>query len=135
MVLVSSAENEVLAELSGRVELQAQLFGGPRDPKVLGVILNKVRTDEGMEVFAARLKEHSPLLRSGDFRLLGCIPYQADLNAPRTRDVAELLGAQVINAGDYEQRRMNKIIICAQDRAQYRAVAQAGRSRGDPGRS
>jgi phosphate acetyltransferase len=113
VILVSAAENEVLAELSGRVELQAQLFGGPRDPKVLGVILNKVRTEESMEAFAARLKEHSPLLRSGDFRLLGCIPYQADLNAPRTRDVAELLGAQVINAGDYEQRRMNKIIICA----------------------
>ena len=113
VILVSAAENEVLAELSGRVELQAQLFGGPKDPKVLGVILNKVRTDETMQAFAARLKEHSPLLRNGDFRLLGCIPYQADLNAPRTRDVADLLGAQVINAGDYEQRRMNKIIICA----------------------
>ncbi|MGH8464450.1 MAG: phosphate acetyltransferase, partial [Pseudomonas sp.] len=113
VILVSAPENEVLTELSGRVELQAQLFGGPRDPKVLGVILNKVRTDESMSDFARRLKEHSPLLRGDDFRLLGCIPYQADLNAPRTRDVAELLGAQVLNAGDYEQRRMNKIIICA----------------------
>ncbi|MGC1333701.1 phosphate acetyltransferase [Pseudomonas sp.] len=114
VILVSAAsETEVLAELSGRVELQAQLFGGPRDPKVLGVILNKVRTDESLEAFATRLKEHSPLLRGGDFRLLGCIPYQADLNAPRTRDVAELLGAQVINAGDYDTRRMSKIIICA----------------------
>lgn len=113
VILVSAPENEVLSELSGRVELQAQLFGGPRDPKVLGVILNKVRTDESMADFAMRLREHSPLLRGNDFRLLGCIPYQADLNAPRTRDVAELLGAQVLNAGDYEQRRMNKIIICA----------------------
>ncbi|MGC7838833.1 phosphate acetyltransferase [Pseudomonas wayambapalatensis] len=113
VILVSAPENEVLSELSGRVELQAQLFGGPRDPKVLGVILNKVRTDESMVDFATRLREHSPLLRGNDFRLLGCIPYQADLNAPRTRDVAELLGAQVLNAGDYEQRRMNKIIICA----------------------
>lgn len=113
VILVSAPENEVLSELSGRVELQAQLFGGPRDPKVLGVILNKVRTDESMADFATRVREHSPLLRGNDFRLLGCIPYQADLNAPRTRDVAELLGAQVLNAGDYEQRRMNKIIICA----------------------
>ena len=113
VILVSAPENDVLAELSGRVELQAQLFGGPKDPKVLGVILNKVRSDESMHAFATRLKEHSPVLRSGDFRLLGCIPYQADLNAPRTRDVAELLGAQVLNAGDYEQRRMNKIILCA----------------------
>ncbi|ATR81801.1 phosphate acetyltransferase [Pseudomonas sp. HLS-6] len=113
VILVSAPENDVLAELSGRVELQAQLFGGPKDPKVLGVILNKVRSDESMHAFATRLKEHSPVLRSGDFRLLGCIPYQADLNAPRTRDVAELLGAQVLNAGDCEQRRMNKIILCA----------------------
>ncbi|EPM74024.1 phosphate acetyltransferase, partial [Pseudomonas syringae pv. actinidiae ICMP 18804] len=86
VILVSAPENEVLTELSGRVELQAQLFGGP-------------------------LKEHSPLLRNGDFRLLGCIPYRAELNAPRTRDVAELLGAQVLNAGDYDQRRMSRIII------------------------
>ncbi|AMK29447.1 MULTISPECIES: phosphate acetyltransferase [Pseudomonas] len=113
VILVSAPENEVLSELSGRVELQAQLFGGPRDPKVLGVILNKVRTDESMADFATRLREHSPLLRGNDFRLLGCIPYQAELNAPRTRDVAELLGAQVLNAGDYDQRRMSKIIICA----------------------
>ncbi|WP_407315097.1 phosphate acetyltransferase [Pseudomonas sp. nanlin1] len=113
VILVSAADNEVLGELSGRVELQAQLFGGPRDPKVLGVILNKVRTEESIEAYASRVREHSPLLRSGDFRLLGCIPYQAELNAPRTRDVADLLGANVINAGDYEQRRMSKIIICA----------------------
>ncbi|MBA1191810.1 MAG: phosphate acetyltransferase [Pseudomonas sp.] len=113
VILVSAAEHEALGELSGRVELQAQLFGGPRDPKVLGVILNKVRSEESMPAFANRLREHSPLLRGDDFRLLGCIPYQAELNAPRTRDVAELLGAQVLNAGDYEQRRMNTTIICA----------------------
>ncbi|WP_411563786.1 phosphate acetyltransferase [Pseudomonas shirazensis] len=113
VILVSAPENEVLSELSGRVELQAQLFGGPRDPKVLGVILNKVRTEESMSEFASRLREHSPLLRGNDFRLLGCIPYQPELNAPRTRDVADLLSAQVVNAGDYEQRRMNTIIICA----------------------
>ncbi len=113
VILVAAPEGDVVAELSGRVELQAQLFGGPRDPKVLGVILNKVRSEEPLEVFTARLKEHSALLRSGEFRVLGAIPFQADLNAPRTRDVADLLGAQVINAGDYELRRMAKIIICA----------------------
>ncbi|MGE8406344.1 MAG: phosphate acetyltransferase [Pseudomonas sp.] len=113
VILVSAPENDVLAELSGRVELQAQLFGGPKDPKVLGVILNKVRGDDDMDAFASRLREHSPLLRSGDFRLLGCIPFQPGLNDPRTRDVADLLGAQVLNAGDYETRRMNKIILCA----------------------
>ncbi|WP_263262690.1 phosphate acetyltransferase [Pseudomonas sp. RIT-PI-S] len=113
VILVSAPENEALAELSGRVDLQARLFGGASDPKLIGVILNKVRTEESIEQFAVRLREHSPLLRAGDFRLLGCIPYQPELNAPRTRDVAELMGAEVINAGDYEQRRMSRIIICA----------------------
>ena len=113
VILVSAPESEALAELSGRVDLQARLFGGASDPKLIGVILNKVRTEESIEQFALRLREHSPLLRGGDFRLLGCIPYQPELNAPRTRDVAELLGAQVLNAGEYEQRRMSRIIICA----------------------
>lgn len=113
VILVSAPENEALAELSGRVDLQARLFGGASDPKLIGVILNKVRTEESIEQFSVRLREHSPLFRGGDFRLLGCIPYQPELNAPRTRDVAELLGAQVLNAGDYEQRRMSRIIICA----------------------
>lgn len=126
VILVSAPESEALAELSGRVELQARLFGGARDPKVLGVILNKVRTEESLASFAARLREHSPLLRGGDFRLLGCIPFQPELNAPRTRDVAELLGARVINAGDYEQRRMANIILCARTVANTISLLKPG---------
>ena len=113
VILVAAAEQEAPGELFSRVELQAQLYGGPRDPKVLGVILNKVRSEDGMTGFAERLRAHSPLLRGDDFRLLGCIPFQPELNAPRTRDVADLMGAQVLNAGDYEHRRMSKIILCA----------------------
>ncbi|MGE8496288.1 MAG: phosphate acetyltransferase [Pseudomonas sp.] len=113
VILVSAPEQETLSELCDRVEIQAQQFGGPKDPKVLGVILNKIRSDDGIEAFAERLKELTPLLRTDDFRLLGCIPWQDELNAPRTRDIADLLGARVLNAGDYEQRRMMKIVLCA----------------------
>ena len=123
---MSAPENEVLSELSGRVELQAQLFGGPRDPKVLGVVLNKVRTEESMADFATRLREHSPLLRGDDFRLLGCIPYQAELNAPRTRDVAELLGARAqcrrLRAAAHEHHHHLR-----PHRGQHRAAARRAR--------
>ncbi|PIA72574.1 phosphate acetyltransferase [Ectopseudomonas toyotomiensis] len=119
VILVSAPEDENLTELSDRIEIQAQLFGGPKDPKVLGVILNKVRSEDGISAFAERLLELSPLLKSQDFRLLGCIPWQDELNAPRTKDIAELLGARILNAGDYEQRRMLKIVLCA------RAVANS----------
>ena len=113
VILVSAPEQDSLNELCDRVEIQAQLFGGPKDPKVLGLILNKIRSETSLEVFTERLRELSPLLRNGDFRLLGCIPWLEELNAPRTRDIADLLGARVLNAGDYEQRRMLKIVLCA----------------------
>jgi phosphate acetyltransferase len=119
VILVSAPEDENLTELCDRIEIQAQQFGGPKDTKVLGVILNKVRSEDGIEAFTTRLGEISPLLKSDDFRLLGCIPWLDELNAPRTKDVAELLGARILNAGDYEQRRMMKIVLCA------RAVANS----------
>lgn len=116
VILVSAPDNEredSLTELSDRIEIQAQLYGGPRDPKMLGVILNKVRHPEGVDAFRTQLDRLSSVLHSEDFRLLGCIPWQDELNAPRTRDVADLLGARVLNAGDYEQRRVQKIVLCA----------------------
>lgn len=119
VILVSAPEDESLSELCDRIEIQAQQFGGPKDPKVLGVILNKVRSKDGLDAFTERLQEFSPLLKTDDFRLLGCIPWQEELNAPRTKDIAELLGARILNAGDYEQRRMLKIVLCA------RAVANS----------
>ncbi|TLX58428.1 phosphate acetyltransferase, partial [Stutzerimonas nosocomialis] len=113
VILVSAPESETLGELYGRIEIQAQQFGGPKDPKVLGVILNKVRHEAGMDDFVQRLKRHAPMLDSGYFRLIGCIPWADELNAPRTRDIADLLGARVLNAGEYEQRRVGKIVLCA----------------------
>ena len=109
VILVSAPEQETLRELSDRIELQAQLFGGPKDPKMLGVILNKVREAD----LGERLQSHSSLFRNQHFRLLGCIPWQEELNAPRVRDVADLLGAQIISAGEMEQRRVQKIVLCA----------------------
>jgi phosphate acetyltransferase len=112
IILVSAPDDDsaqAMTELSDRIEIQAQLFGGPQEPKVLGAILNKVRGEN----FATRLQELSPLLKTEQFRLLGCIPWQDELNAARTRDIAELLGARVLNAGDYKQRRVAKIVLCA----------------------
>ncbi len=113
IILVSAPEQETLTELADRIEIQAQMFGGPQAPKVLGVIINKVRHAGGTEAFVQELHEHSSLLKNDDFRLLGCIPWQEALNAPRTRDVADLLHAEVLNAGDYEQRRVERIVLCA----------------------
>ncbi len=67
VILVSAPENETLTELTDRIEIQAQLFGGPRDPKVLGVILNiaqiaSARTELAQaEINLSRTLIHSPI--------------------------------------------------------------------------
>jgi phosphate acetyltransferase len=113
VILVSAPDGESLSELADRIEIQAQQFGGSPNPKMLGVIVNKVRSEDGAEAFAARLRAASPLFANGLFKVLGCVPWQDTLNAARTRDIADLLGARVLNAGDYEQRRVMKIVLCA----------------------
>ncbi|MDH0213349.1 phosphate acetyltransferase [Stutzerimonas stutzeri] len=113
VILIAAQGSDSLKRLAERIEIQAQLYGGAKDPKVLGVILNKVKTEEGLPAFVDSLKQHLPLLDSADFQLLGAIPFSEELNALRTRDIAELLGAQVLNAGEADQRRVNKIVLCA----------------------
>lgn len=112
IILVSAPEEDGASELADRIEIQAQFFGGPQNPKMLGVILNKI-SDAELSRFADQFKNGSPLFRHSNFQLIGCIPWEATLNAPRMNDVAELLGAQLINAGECEQRRVLDIVLCA----------------------
>lgn len=109
VILVAAPDGESLEELTDRIDIQARQFGGCENPKVLGVIFNKVREDN----FVEHLKNRSPLFQSECFRLLGSIPWNAELNAPRTQDVAQLMQAQILNEGDYRQRRVQDIILFA----------------------
>jgi phosphate acetyltransferase len=119
VILVAVPMSERLKELAEHIEIQAQAFGGTKNPKVIGAIFNRIKSDAGVKAFADQLRQESPIFRSDDFRVLGCIPWNDELTAPRTRDVAELLGAKVLHAGDYEHRRMKSIVLFA------RSVAHA----------
>ncbi len=125
VILVSAPSSDDLNELSDRIEMQAQLFGGTKDPKVLGVIINKV--DEApLEGFVDRLKSHLPALRKGDLHLIGCIAKKDELNNARTSDFAELIKAKVHNSGEINQRRVQKVILCSRTVANIVPLLQPG---------
>ncbi|MBZ2188667.1 phosphate acetyltransferase [Alcanivorax sp. JB21] len=109
VILVAASDNDSAEALADRIEINARQFGGPGSERVLGVILNKVRDDSLPDALRKRL----PQMADNNFRLLGSIPWEELLSAPRTRDVAELLGADVLHAGDYETRRAERIVLCA----------------------
>jgi phosphate acetyltransferase len=113
VILIAAQGSDTLKRMAERIEIQAQLFGGAKDPKVLGLVLNKVKSDDGIPAFVERLKEQLPLLGTQDFQLLGAIPYADELNALRTRDITQLLNAKVLHEGEAERRRVGKIVLCA----------------------
>ncbi|MBQ0742016.1 MAG: phosphate acetyltransferase [Pseudomonas sp.] len=127
VILVTAPDDQDMASLADRIEIHAQGFGGPRHPKVLGVIVNKVRNLEMREdppadrdalkrtlkEYALALKQESTVLNTEEFRLIGCVPWQDELNAPRTSDVAALLDAKILHPGDMQHRRVMDIALCA----------------------
>lgn len=125
IILVSAQQSEDLDEISDRIEAQAQIFGGTSDPKVLGVVINKV-TDPSLNGFAERLKGHLPALRKGDLHLIGCINAREELNNPRTADYAKFLKADIVNRGELEERRVKKVILCSRTVANIVPLLQDG---------
>lgn len=112
IILVSAQQSDDMDEISDRIEAQAQLFGGTSDPKVLGVVINKV-TSPSLNGFAEKLKGYLPALRKGDLHLIGCVNAREELNAPRTSDYSNFLKADILNRGEIDQRRVQKVILCS----------------------
>ncbi|PVY78007.1 phosphate acetyltransferase [Tamilnaduibacter salinus] len=123
VILVSAPEGRDPKELSDWLDFSARLFADPQDPEVLGVILNKVGQPEKNGL----TPDHDPDARSAHpdyptecsifsdqkLRLLGCVPWQPELLAPRTLDVARDIDADILHEGDLNQRRIQRVTVCA----------------------
>ncbi|MFB0955327.1 MAG: phosphate acetyltransferase, partial [Aeromonadaceae bacterium] len=62
-------------------------------------------TDNNLEVLQFFGK--SPL------RILGCIPWNTQLIAPRAKDLATHLNAKILNEGEIDKRRLHQVTFCA----------------------
>ncbi len=105
VILVSTPHAQSIAELNQRLESCAAQFGGhdgsdASSGRAVGVILNM-------------LDAQLPVLNTG-LHLAGGIPWDAELTAPRTCDVAEFLHAEVVEAGEILQRRVLRISLAAE---------------------
>ena len=128
IVLVASQSTETLQGLKERIEAAASLFGGKNNPNLLGVIVNKFnapmdqsgRTRPDLsEIFESfqNSTNHSSdlqhLFAKSPIKLLACIPWNAELIATRGIDLANHLGATIINEGELSSRRVRGITFCA----------------------
>ena len=108
VILVASCADKSPDQLDQQIEYNAKGFGGFQ--KILGVIVNHypVSEDSTLPSPADRLRSESQLLRRGKLQLIGLIPHSDSLTYPRTIDIQRHLKAEVVNAGEMEQRRVKR---------------------------
>ncbi|WP_372963945.1 phosphate acetyltransferase [Marinobacter sp.] len=123
VILVSTPKGCTPEELDEELEFSARLFTTSPGLDVIAVILNKIGEPKktGMalafeppkEIQNTDFQPACKVFSSGRFHLLGQIPWNPKLLAPRVSDVARELGINVLHEGEMYQRRVQKVSVCA----------------------
>jgi phosphate acetyltransferase len=120
IIIVTAPGRDTPRHVADTVEVVAQAYGGIRHERMLGCIINLLdapvdqvghirfdfsRAENGCNPgheaeFRAECARHWP----ETFKLIGCIPWQRELIAPRVRDIMHMIGAQVLNEGHLNRR-------------------------------
>jgi phosphate acetyltransferase len=128
IIFAIAPESDTPAQLKERIEVACSTFGGIRNERISGVIINKVnapvdtggrtRPDlsdlfDGAGSTGRSRTEMIHVFNASPIRVLGCIPWCEALIATRAVDIARHLNAEIINAGELETRRIRRIVFCA----------------------
>lgn len=123
VVLVSAPGHGTPDQLNEQLEFTARIFSESSQSEVIGAILNRVNepsdqslplSSEAPEPAAERdWQNECEVFRCGRLQLIGLIPWQGELIAPRTLDVARKLDADSLHEGEPENRRVQRLSIAA----------------------
>ncbi len=108
VILVASGADKSTNQLDDEVEYSANAFGGVQ--KLLGAIVNHDPISDHATLPAPvdRIRSESRLVRRGKLQCIGVIPQNDILTYPRTVDIQRHLRAEILNAGEMEQRRVKQ---------------------------
>lgn len=126
IIFVMSLGCDSKTQFAERVESVRSSFGGSRNSKIIGVIVNKINMPIDKQNFSyLDLTEinHTPTLKRKQITVrtlraispipvLGAIPWNIDLNVSRAIDVANYLSAKIVNEGDIKNRQIQHILFC-----------------------
>lgn len=132
LILVASPDQETAAEIADAVAIAARGYGALTEGRNVGCVLNRVAPSsarkgrDGSPAHAGFLcncgdavlgvveaASYRKALEAEKLRPLAIVPCQHDIAAPRVKDLAAAIGAQVLHAGDYEKRRVRHMILGA----------------------
>lgn len=112
-VLVSSLAGVTPAELADELEIAAQNYRRSDGSGLAGFVLNFAPRELDFGSLMAELRSRSRVLSSGELPLLGVVALDPALRQLRTLDVARALGAEIVNEGEAESRRVSTTVVTA----------------------
>ncbi|MCF6314182.1 MAG: phosphate acetyltransferase [Verrucomicrobiales bacterium] len=156
VIIVHAVEKDSILATEEKIKTTATLYGGIKNPAIIGCILNKVETQtrstgfqdpsslmladstpppasshssydqEELTRLCENFRKDGKLFKSGQFDLIGFIPWNRNLLSYRMSDVAQHLAADVLFEGDSAQRRVTSIALCARNVQNILHVFKAG---------
>jgi len=125
VVFVTSPGADNALQQKERLEIACQSFGGTDSERILGCIVNQINApiDENGVIrpdLAGTSKTNNKnqmdvfqLFGRSPIRVLGYIPWNEAITAPRVIDLSNHLKAKMINEGEIHTRRLRSISFCA----------------------
>jgi phosphate acetyltransferase len=113
VILVASLAGKTIDQLDDHIEYVANAFGGLG--KILGVIVNRcpVKKCEANAAPIDWLRQESRLFSRQETALVGVIPENPELTYRRTVDIQRQLNAEVMHAGEMNNRRVKTTHLLA----------------------
>lgn len=111
VALLCSADVKELAQLENHLDYVAQSFGGYERGQLLGAIVNLCDAEHGLST--EQVKQAKCFLKHENFKLLGTIPANREMTAPRVLDLQRHLNARVVFEGEMKSRRVNEFVMFA----------------------
>ncbi len=93
---------ESLSQFEHRLEFSAANFGGTKNARILGVIINRINQNPNLSF--AEIQQSK--IFNDNFRLLAGVPHNAELSFPRTIDAINFLEGKVLHHGEADTLRI-----------------------------
>lgn len=121
LILVSALGKRSLDNFNKELELSVSDYKG----RIAGLVINKADMEVaresidfdgmGMEQLKQFITDNCPVFEHEHIELIGMIPHDSKLLAPRVSDIAKLVGAEVLHEGDMFNRRVFGIELLARN--------------------
>jgi phosphate acetyltransferase len=113
VILVASRADKTIDQLDDQIEYAANAFGGLE--KILAAIINRYPADKSNAAknLSDHLRSESRLFSRRQLELVGIVPESPELTYCRTVDVQRHLNAEVLHAGEMDNRRVKTTHLLA----------------------